>query len=208
MKRWGLFFLLAVLLIAAGATVNAWLKSLLNFVSDYTNLIQGLADAAQIMIWIAVGIAALAAFLRPNKIPSTNDSIKTPAVHQPVNNDAAVSAVQNQSMTDPRILREAYLSHLFASSRQLSLSGIDPNVASKAETRLHLDGVYTALLTLAPEMHERLERGIIRKKKRAGLLLPRGEGRSQPLARSDVAGGGQSFRRQRLCRVGVGGKFM
>jgi len=61
-------------------------------------------------------------------------------------------------------VREAYLNHLFESARQLSLSGIDPNVASKAETRLHLDGVYTALLTLAPEMHERLERGVMPEK--------------------------------------------
>ncbi|MCG3119585.1 MAG: Hercynine oxygenase [bacterium] len=63
-----------------------------------------------------------------------------------------------------KALRESYLNHLFESSRQLSLSGIDPNVASKAETRLQLDGIYTALLTLAPEMLERLERSAMPEK--------------------------------------------
>ncbi len=72
--------------------------------------------------------------------------------------------INAQPAVDASRLREAYLNHLFESSRQLSLSGIDPNVASKAETRLHLDGVYTALLTLAPEMHERLERGVMPEK--------------------------------------------
>lgn len=72
--------------------------------------------------------------------------------------------VNAQPVVDASRLREAYLNHLFESSRQLSLSGIDPNVASRAETRLHLDGVYTALLTLAPEMHEHLERGAMPEK--------------------------------------------
>ena len=76
----------------------------------------------------------------------------------------AQTYIENQIVNAPAgndtaKLREAYLNHLFESCRQLSLSGIDPTVASRAETRLHLDGVYTALLTLAPEMHERLERG-------------------------------------------------
>lgn len=57
-------------------------------------------------------------------------------------------------------LRNAYLNRIFETSRQLSLSGVDPKVASsEAEARLSLDAVYTALLTLTPEAHEEIQRG-------------------------------------------------
>lgn len=53
---------------------------------------------------------------------------------------------------DARSLRRAYLSRVKERCGYLTLSGVDPSVAGrKAETRLHLDAVYTALLTLSPE---------------------------------------------------------
>ncbi len=61
--------------------------------------------------------------------------------------------------SDPADLRTAYLSHIYAQAGVLSLTGIDPKTASESETRLSLASVYTALLTLTPEAHERLERG-------------------------------------------------
>jgi len=60
---------------------------------------------------------------------------------------------------DPDALERAYLSALMTQAGQLSLEGIDPQAASEAEKRLSLGAVYTALLTLAPEAHEKLERG-------------------------------------------------
>ncbi|HQM15489.1 MAG TPA: SUMF1/EgtB/PvdO family nonheme iron enzyme [Anaerolineae bacterium] len=57
---------------------------------------------------------------------------------------------------DPAELEAAYLHHLLETAGQLSLSGIDPKVASEAEARLELSAVYTALLTLTPEECERL----------------------------------------------------
>jgi len=52
----------------------------------------------------------------------------------------------------------SYLSFLIEQAGKLSLEGIDPKAASEAE-RLSLSAVYTALLTMSPEAHERLERG-------------------------------------------------
>jgi predicted ATPase len=58
---------------------------------------------------------------------------------------------------EPGNLRQAYLNHLFEVSSRLSLAGVDPKAASnEAEARLNLGAVYTALLTLSPEHHERL----------------------------------------------------
>jgi formylglycine-generating enzyme required for sulfatase activity len=60
---------------------------------------------------------------------------------------------------DPEALREAYLHRMITCTSQLSLTGIDPKAASEAEAQLSLSAVYTALLTLTPEAHQRLNRG-------------------------------------------------
>ncbi len=61
---------------------------------------------------------------------------------------------------EPADLRLAYLNHLFETSSRLSLAGVDPKAASnEAEARLNLGAIYTALLTLSPEHHDRLIRG-------------------------------------------------
>ena len=59
----------------------------------------------------------------------------------------------------PESLREAYLSRMVERTGQLSLTGIDPKSASESKAQLSLSSVYTALLTLTPEAHERLNRG-------------------------------------------------
>lgn len=48
-------------------------------------------------------------------------------------------------------LRRGYLSHLFRKAGELALSGVDPAIPRKSDTRLKLYAVYTALLTRAPE---------------------------------------------------------
>lgn len=64
------------------------------------------------------------------------------------------------SPSERAALRESYLNRIFETSRQLSLSGVDPKAASnEKESRLNIDAVYTALLTLTPEAHEEMQRG-------------------------------------------------
>ena len=70
-----------------------------------------------------------------------------------------VVQVQAPSGPQPDTLREAYLGHLFEAASHLSLAGVDPKAASQSEARLDLGAVYTALLTLTPEAHERLLQG-------------------------------------------------
>lgn len=70
----------------------------------------------------------------------------------------------DQPAFDLAHLRESYLNRLFESARQLSLAGVDPKVANDPEAHLHLDAVYTALLTLTPEVHERMLRGDLTEK--------------------------------------------
>ena len=58
-----------------------------------------------------------------------------------------------------RELENAYLAWLLEQTNLLPLEGIDPAAASRAEEQVRLHAVYTALLTLSAEAHERLERG-------------------------------------------------
>ncbi len=80
---------------------------------------------------------------------ATNNNIYTGDTHIHLGEDAS----------DPAALETAYLTTLMAQAGQLSLEGIDPQAASEAEKRLSLGAVYTALLTLSPEAHDRVERG-------------------------------------------------
>jgi TIR domain len=56
------------------------------------------------------------------------------------------------------LLRTSYLNRLFEDTARLSLRGIDPKAAGDPKAELILDAVYTALLTLTPEEHERMEK--------------------------------------------------
>jgi len=59
----------------------------------------------------------------------------------------------------PAAMRAAYLNRVLEATSHFSLAGVDPKAASESEARLDLGAVYTALLTLTPETHERLMRG-------------------------------------------------
>ncbi|MCP5094955.1 MAG: NACHT domain-containing protein, partial [Chloroflexi bacterium] len=52
---------------------------------------------------------------------------------------------------DSEQLRRSYLNRLYAQTRNLSLSGVDPKAASDAKAQIGLQSVYTALLTVAVE---------------------------------------------------------
>ncbi|MCB0115725.1 MAG: NACHT domain-containing protein, partial [Caldilineaceae bacterium] len=58
------------------------------------------------------------------------------------------------SKPDLEQLRRAYLHWVYGQSDMLSLSGVDPK-AKSGEAHLSLGAVYTALLTMTPEDHER-----------------------------------------------------
>jgi formylglycine-generating enzyme required for sulfatase activity len=66
--------------------------------------------------------------------------------------------LSGETPTDPDALRAGYLSHLYTKVRRIALSGIDPEAASKAEARLNLGAVYTALRTLTREECDHLNR--------------------------------------------------
>ena len=63
---------------------------------------------------------------------------------------------------DAAALRSSYLNCLFETARRLSLEGIDPQAASDSQARLNLDAVYTALLTMTPEIQDRVEKHEVR----------------------------------------------
>ena len=70
-----------------------------------------------------------------------------------------VEVIAPTSGPQPDSLRAAYLNHLFEAASHLSLAGVDRKAASQSGARLDLGAVYTALLTLTPEAHDRLVRG-------------------------------------------------
>ncbi len=156
--RLALIFMLGI---GLGFVAPPVLSGLFDFIKVKTDVIQGLADLIQIGIWLATVIWIGLTWARGSKksAPATTKVFKDHSRSIKNTGTYIEQQIVNAPAGDAAKLREAYLNHLFESCRQLSLSGIDPTVASKAETRLHLDGVYTALLTLTPEMHERFERG-------------------------------------------------
>ena len=168
MKRWGLLIAVLLVLVAAGVTVKWWLAPLLALIGAKTDLIQGLADAIQIGLWLIAGIAGFFAWWRGDKktaVPNQITKIEKRAVNVagPVTDSVIVTGNQNRVILKPagtnaKALREAYLSWLFESARQLSLTGIDPKAASDPVHggRHELDAVYTALRTQTAESFERM----------------------------------------------------
>jgi formylglycine-generating enzyme required for sulfatase activity len=67
--------------------------------------------------------------------------------------------IHGQPPPDPTALRVAYLNRLFETTGHLSLAGVDPKAASESGAQLDLGAVYTALLTLTADAHERRARG-------------------------------------------------
>ena len=70
MKRWIAIVALVILLVVLALTVRAWLPPLLAFVGTNTDLIQGLADATQIVLWLGAATVALISFLRSKPKPT------------------------------------------------------------------------------------------------------------------------------------------
>jgi len=104
---------------------------------------------------------------------------------------------------DPDELRRCYLHHLYERVHRIALSGIDPEAASKAEARLNLGAVYTALCTLTREECDRLanDGSYLLAQGQARRGLP-GGGEREPRRLSAVA---QLDRHERLVLLGEPG---
>jgi formylglycine-generating enzyme required for sulfatase activity len=81
-----------------------------------------------------------------------------------------VATAMIQPEVNSSVLRKAYLDHLFDTTVQVALSGIDPNIPEDAKSHLKLYAVYTALLTQTPE--QELEEMKISKTDQERKLLP------------------------------------
>jgi len=174
LKKWGWLILLVAGLVALAATSPLWLKPLLELSKVESNRIEGLTGILQIIIWIFAGIIMLVTAIRQKRraaeankpITKIEKKIETKGDVQDsvqiIGDHAKV--VQKKTIFGKQVsagkaaLRKTYLNRLFATCRGLSLTGIDPKAASEAESRLHLEAVYTALLTRQSEMPEQRQK--------------------------------------------------
>ncbi len=181
MKKWLGTAIVVIVFVALALTYQWWLPPLLGFVGANSNVIQGLESAVQIILWLGAGLALVLGWKRASKQPATTipesgssaqgagaSAVGERGVHGEdisgvvVTGDENIVTLQNiQSAKKPNVaaLERSYLANLLTQAGQLSLEGIDPKAASEAEKRLSLSAVYTALLTVSPEAHDRLERG-------------------------------------------------
>jgi len=176
MKKWLLLVLSITIIVVAGATSHLWVKPLLHFVGAQSDTIQGLESLIQIALWIGAFIFAILGIFRIRK-KGDKEPPKSETKIQDIRGDRNVSiqgnatdnviitgdrtklVISQKGKSDQKALRNAYLNHVFKTARYLSLAGIDPKAASEAETRLELNAVYTALMTMSTEAHEQWQHG-------------------------------------------------
>lgn len=72
MKRWIALFVVAALLLIAGFLARSWLAPLLDFLRINTDLIQGIADAVQLLMWLGAGLLALLGYRHQQKEQSAS----------------------------------------------------------------------------------------------------------------------------------------
>ena len=66
--------------------------------------------------------------------------------------------IGDDTRPDVEALKHAYLNWVVQRTRLVPLEAVDPRAAADPDAKLYLNAVYTALLTLTPEAHERLMR--------------------------------------------------
>ncbi len=116
------------------------------FVDELRQEIETLGSQVEVQgDWITVGAITDAQNIAIGR------NIKQTNIGTQVNN---YQAPPDPSKPDPDQLRRAYLNWVYGQSDMLSLSGVDPN-AKSGEAHLSLGAVYTALLTMTPEDHDR-----------------------------------------------------
>ena len=124
------------------------------------------------------------------------------------NNTLVISAADealNPAAADH--LRQAYLNRLYHSCLPLSLAGIDRRAASdETAARVTLGAVYTALLTLTPEQHERYNQGdqLERAEKRLSALAQLNQQRHLVLLGDPGSGKSTFVNFVAMCLAGAG----
>jgi len=174
MKNWILLLAVIIILAIAAATSRLWLLPLLTFVGAKSDLIQGLADLIQILLWLGVAAVSVFGIFKKKKkgneeLPKSKTKIQHTTGDRNVSiqgdaRDSVISTgdiylINKKGRSNVTALRNAYLNHIFKTTKHLSLAGIDPKAASEAETRLDLNAVYTALMTMSTEAHELWQHG-------------------------------------------------
>jgi hypothetical protein len=106
MKHWGLRIFVLLALVAAGVTVKWWLTPLLEAVNAKTDLIQGLADAIQIGLWLIAGMAGFLAWWRRDKKPAAPEPAKKIAkravnIEAPVTDSVIITGNQSRVIVKP-----------------------------------------------------------------------------------------------------------
>ena len=69
MKKWGIPVVTVAALVILAFTARWWAPALLGFVSDNSDLIQGLTDLVQLVLWTGAAIVAVISFLRGRRQP-------------------------------------------------------------------------------------------------------------------------------------------
>lgn len=158
MKIWRLVVLLLVI-IALILTVEYWLKPFLKFFTDNGQLIQAIAAGIQIVLSLSTVILVVLGLRKiknDQKKPTQQNANPERSMHinGKINKSIIIQGVHNvytkTEKPNPKHMKKAYLSRLFQSCRNLTLTGIDPMVASQSDACLYLDAVYTGLYTLTP----------------------------------------------------------
>ncbi|MDZ7332878.1 MAG: NACHT domain-containing protein, partial [candidate division KSB1 bacterium] len=175
-EKWVLLVLLMVIIVAAAVTSPLWVAPLLKFIGTKSETIQGLADLIQILLWRGTAIIFIVGLTRSKKkaapieakleaIHSASQQDRKVIIHGPAQDAIIITGDKNRVTLSPKkrsdvtALRHAYLSHVFRTAKYLYLAGIDPKATSEAETRLELNAVYTALMTMSTEAHEFWQHG-------------------------------------------------
>ena len=125
---------------------DASIVALKTQLSTYQAKVEGSGASAQVQDSMALGQQSV----------GVKGNVKNSTIHT---GDTHVHIETKNENIKVDALECSYLNMLFTQASQLPLEGIDPQAASEAEKRLSLHAVYTALLTLSPEAHDRLERG-------------------------------------------------
>ena len=170
MKLWLNLLILLVLILAIGILADWWLPAVKSFAGLNSNSIQGISGILQIVLAVAAVLDIIWGIWTQRKKSREKESL-LPPVNQTITggkgdmsnisqNTTIFTGNQHQIYLDQQkkldrtALRTAYLNHLFESTHLLSLTGVDPKVASEAEARFELELVYTALLTQSGEDYQ------------------------------------------------------
>lgn len=146
MKRWLILIPIVLVLTIAGFTTNYWSPPLIKFVTNNSQLIQSFSNALQIIAFaLAWIVAPLWFFLRNRKKDRAQPAGNRNVILENAKDNLIITGdpiinLPPGKQADPKLLRQAYLNHLFESIRNLSLGGVDPKAASDPrKAGLHLD---------------------------------------------------------------------